>query len=54
MAENWLSETQKSQLRDLNQEHLLLIDEQGNYELSPYREIPNVAGGARSARAFTL
>lgn len=53
-ARNWLSPLQKSQLRDLNQEHILLIDEQGNYELASCREIPGVAGGAISARAFTF
>jgi hypothetical protein len=53
-ARNWLSPMQKSQLRDLNQEHILLIDEQGNYELAPYREVSKAAGGATSARAFTF
>lgn len=53
-ARNWLSATHKSELRYLDQEHILLIDEHGDYELAPYREIPNVAGGAKSARAFTF
>jgi hypothetical protein len=51
-ARNWLSAAQKTELRNLDQEHILLIDEQGNYELVRYREIPKVAGGAVSARAF--
>ena len=48
----WLTEQQKEQLRNLEQEYILLTDEEGRYELQPYRQIPDVAGGDDSVRAF--
>jgi hypothetical protein len=51
-ATGWLTEQQKERLRNLEQEHILLIYEEGNYELQPYWQIPNVAGGDGSVRAF--
>jgi hypothetical protein len=35
----WLTEEQKMQLRDPKQEHILLINEKGKYELLPYEQI---------------
>ena len=35
----WLTEDQKIQLRDPKQEHILLINEKGEYELLPYEQI---------------
>ncbi|HEY3458302.1 MAG TPA: hypothetical protein VGK64_27225 [Bryobacteraceae bacterium] len=51
-AKNLLSPAQKIALRNLDQEHTLLIDEQGGFELTPYLEIENVGGGKTPARAF--
>ncbi|ODS77012.1 MAG: hypothetical protein ABS46_18590 [Cytophagaceae bacterium SCN 52-12] len=48
----WLTEEQKSALKNLEQEHILLIDEQGKFELQPYSQIENVAGNSRDIRAF--
>jgi hypothetical protein len=53
-ARNWLTEEQKLMLRDLEQEHILLLDEQGAFELVPYDQIPDVASGSREIRAFTF
>jgi len=38
--ENWLTEEQKAELRNPDQEHILLIDENGEFELRPYFQIP--------------
>jgi hypothetical protein len=51
-AKAWLTEVQKHMLRNLDQEHTLLIDEQGAFELARYRQIQNVAGTGTPARAF--
>ncbi len=48
----WLTEKQKSALRNLEQEHILLIDERGKFELQPYSQIENIAGNNREIRAF--
>lgn len=39
---NWLTDAQKEALKNLDQEHILLIDEQGQFELQPYDPIPGV------------
>ncbi len=49
-AKNWLTKAQKEALKNLDQEHILLVNEKNEYELVPYNEIPNVAGG--NVRAF--
>ena len=49
-AKNWLTPAQKEALKNLDQEHILLVNEKKQYELVPYCEIPNVAGG--NVRAF--
>ncbi len=51
-ANKWLSEAQKEMLKNLNQEHILLIDEEGDFELQPYEQIEDVANGSREIRAF--
>lgn len=51
---HWLSEEQKAELRDPDQEHILLIDEKKQFELVPYTEVLNVAGGKGDIRAFTF
>lgn len=49
-AKKWLTPAQKEELKNLDQEHILLVNEKKAYELVPYSEIPNVAGG--TVRAF--
>lgn len=51
-AKGWLTDAQKKQLQDLAQEHILLINEQGEYELVPYDRIQGAAGGDKNLSAF--
>jgi len=51
-ANNWLTKEQKQELKNLDQEHILLINENKEFELQPYDQIKNVAGGSRDIRAF--
>jgi hypothetical protein len=51
-AQDCLTQEQKMALRNLNQEHTLLIDERGKFVLTPWDQIENVAGGAAPGRAF--
>jgi hypothetical protein len=51
-AKNWLTEEQKVALRNLDQEHLLLIDERGQFVLVPSMQIEKVAGTDAWGRAF--
>jgi hypothetical protein len=53
-ARGWLTASQKLELRNLAQEHTLLVDEQGAYELVRCSEIENVAGPKSPARAFVF
>jgi len=53
-ANNWLTEEQKEMLRDLEQEHILLLNEQKKFELVPYDQIQGVANGSREVRVFTF
>ncbi len=53
-AKHWLSEEQKQMLKNLNQEHILLLNEKNEFELVPYDQIINVANGSREIRAFTF
>jgi hypothetical protein len=48
------SNEQKLALRNHEQEHILLINEQGEYELTPYDRIENAAGGNRDLTAYVL
>ncbi|GAA4438652.1 hypothetical protein GCM10023091_19510 [Ravibacter arvi] len=48
----WLTGEQKSALQNLEQEHILLINEQGAFELHPYSQIENIGGNRREIRAF--
>ena len=47
-----LTQEQKMSLRNLNQEHMLLIDEKGDFELASCFQIENVAGKDAPGRAF--
>jgi len=49
---NWLTPQQKEMLKDPTQEHILLINETGDYELVPYRHLPGAAGGSEAIRVF--
>ena len=51
-AQKWLTEEQKLALQNLEQEHILLINESKDYELVPYDQIKNTAGGNGDVRAF--
>ncbi len=51
---HWLTKAQKRMLQDLGQEHILLINGQGEFELLPYDQIKDVAGGSREVRAFVF
>lgn len=46
-ASGWLTPEQKEMLRDLSQEHILLINENREFELLPYRQI-SACEGVRS------
>jgi hypothetical protein len=53
-ARHWLSKEQKEMLKDLKQEHILLLNEKNEFELVPYEEISNIASESREVRAFTF
>jgi hypothetical protein len=53
-AKNWLTSTQKKALRHPDQEHILLVNEAGDFELVPYSQVEKVAGGDQRARAFAF
>lgn len=48
---DWLTAEQKLWLQQLEQEHILLINEKNEFELQPYTQIDNVAN-SREVRAF--
>jgi hypothetical protein len=39
----------KPMLKDWDQEYILLVDEQQNFELQPYEQVKDVAGGSKEA-----
>ena len=51
---HWLTEEQKRMLQNLHQEHILLLNENNDFELVPYDQIADVANGSREVRAFTF
>ncbi|MCF6197434.1 MAG: hypothetical protein L3J50_12120 [Emcibacter sp.] len=51
---DFLTEKQKESLKDLDQEHTLLINEEGDFELVPYTQIINIANGNKDIRAFVF
>lgn len=53
-AKDWLTQEQKEMLRDQEQEHILLLNDQKEFELVPYAQIKNVANDSREVRAFTF
>jgi hypothetical protein len=50
----WLTPEQKVALRNLQQEHTLLLDERGEFVLVPWDQIEDVAGAKVPARAFVF
>jgi hypothetical protein len=53
-ARHWLTEEQKEMLKDMKQEHILLVNEKNEMELVPSDQIIDVANGSREVRAFTF
>ena len=53
-VQNWLTHTQKELLQDLQQEHILLLNEENEFELQPYQQIEHVANGNNAVRAFVF
>lgn len=51
-ATGWLTSAQKEELKNLDQEHILLINEQKEFELVPYNEIQDLPADI-SAFSFT-
>ncbi len=50
----WLTPEQKAELRSPDQEHILLINENGEYELAAYDEIKGAANGSEDISAFVF
>jgi hypothetical protein len=50
----WLTKKQKEQLKDTSQEHILLKNSSGEYELYPYRQIANQTEDSINIRAFSF
>lgn len=53
-ALGWLGEEEKERLKNLKQEHILLINGEGEYELREYDECREAAGGNKEVRAFVF
>jgi hypothetical protein len=53
-AQNWLSPAQKLALRNLEQEHTLLIDESGKFVLLPCEQIDSLDAPQQALRAFVF
>ena len=53
-ARRWLTDERKRMLRDPDQEHTLLLNEENELELVPYDQIVDIAHGSREVRAFTF
>jgi hypothetical protein len=53
-VQGWLTTGQKATLQNLQQEHILLLDENGKFELANYEEIATVAGADQPGRAFVF
>jgi len=51
-AKKWLTKKQKEMLKNTSEEHILLVNEVGKYELVPYKRIEKAAGGSALVSAF--
>ena len=52
--QHWLTSAQMQSLRNLDQEHILILDEKRQFELVPYREVVGAVRGAQRIRAFVF
>jgi len=50
--QDFFSNQQKEELKNPNQEHILLVNENGKFELLPYSQVKDVAGSDQNVRAF--
>lgn len=53
-AAGFLTEEMKKALRNPDQEHIMLIDEEGHFELVPYDRIEHAAGGSNRITAYSF
>jgi hypothetical protein len=53
-ARRWLQPQDKLKLKSWDQEHILLLDEGGQFELQEYEQIKGAAGGDANVRAFVF
>lgn len=53
-AKDWLTDEQKMALRNMAQEHILLVNESGDYELVAYDRIKDAANGNNEVSVFTF
>ena len=53
-ATNWLTDDQKEMLKNLEQEHILLMNEQKAFELVPYNRIEGAAGNDPEITAYSF
>jgi len=53
-AAGWLTEAQKDELKNLEQEHILLINEQKEFELVPYNKVEGAASGHEFITAYSF
>ena len=53
-VKQWLKPEDKQRLKDWDTEHILLMNEAGQYELQAYEQIAGAAGGNPKLRAFVL
>ena len=51
-ATDFLTNEQKERLREHDQEHILLVNEEGNFELIPYEQIGTISKENSKVRAF--
>lgn len=52
--QGYFTAEQKEELKRRGQEHILLRDEKGNFEMLPYEEIQEPAGKGKDVKAFVL
>ncbi len=50
--QGFFTKEQKDELKNPNQEHILLINEKGNFELLPHTQVMNIGNGNNNIRAF--
>ena len=53
-AKKWLTQAQKDLLKNTEQEHILLLNAKGAYELLPYDRIEGAAGGDKRVSAYVF